>query len=225
MLKSYLLVTFRNLWKNKVFTLINIIGLGIALSVCIVAFFNSMFNYEFDRTHENFDEIYRLTCFRDMQCREQEYGIIPATLGLEAKKDIPGITRSARMATTGSPVKEGLDVFPAEISYVDPEFLDIFTFPLVLGEKKSIENHGNVMISAKMASTLFGSEYPIGKAVSVVDDKNKEHTFTVGAVFADPPLNSSFYFEILTHFDNFLLMWEVRNNDWKFCMAAFFIQV
>ncbi|MCJ7447176.1 MAG: FtsX-like permease family protein [Bacteroidales bacterium] len=73
MLKNYLLVTFRNLLKNKVFTLINIIGLGIALSVCIVAFFNHMFNYEFDRTHENFHEIYRITCFRDMQGREKDY--------------------------------------------------------------------------------------------------------------------------------------------------------
>src|SRR4030066_597126 len=97
MLRNYLLVTFRNLLKNKVFTLINIIGLGIALSVCIVAFFNHMFNYEFDRTHENFNEIYRVTSFRDMEGREQEYGIVPATLGLEIKKDIPGVARAARV--------------------------------------------------------------------------------------------------------------------------------
>ena len=55
MLKNYLLVTFRNLLKNRVFTAINILGLGIALSVCIVAFFNHMFNYEFDRQNVNFD--------------------------------------------------------------------------------------------------------------------------------------------------------------------------
>ncbi|MBK7626287.1 MAG: ABC transporter permease [Bacteroidales bacterium] len=225
MLKSYLLVTFRNLVKNRVFTLINIIGLGIALAVCIVAFFNHMFNYEFDRTHENFDSIYRVTCFRDMQGREQEYGIIPATLGLEAKKDIPGITRSARLARSGSPVKEGLDIFPSQISYVDPEFLDIFTFPVVLGDKKSIENQGNVLVSSKMAAILFGSEFPIGKSISVVDGKNREHTFTVGAVFADLPENSSFRIDILTHFDNFLSMWDVKDNDWKFWMACFFIQV
>ena len=54
MFRNYLLVTFRNLLKNKVFTIINIIGLGIALSVCIVAFFNHMFNYEFDRTNDKF---------------------------------------------------------------------------------------------------------------------------------------------------------------------------
>src|SRR5512137_1783862 len=120
MFRNYLLVTFRNLLKNKIFTLINIIGLGIALSVCIVAFFNHMFNYEFDRTNENFNEIYRINCFRDMQGREQEYGLVPATLGLRVKEDIPGIVRSARLQRTGSPVKVGNDIFPGQISFVDP---------------------------------------------------------------------------------------------------------
>ncbi len=120
MFRNYLLVTFRNLLKNRVFTLINIIGLGIALSVCIVAFFNHMFNYEFDRTNLNFDNIYRINIFRDMQGREQEYGIVPATLGLDVKKDIPGIEKAARLMRTGSPVKVGLNVFPTNVSYIDP---------------------------------------------------------------------------------------------------------
>jgi ABC-type antimicrobial peptide transport system permease subunit len=225
MLKSYLLVTFRNLWKNKVFTFINIIGLGIALSVCIVAFFNHMFNYEFDRTHENFDRIYRVTCFRDMKGREQEYGIVPATLGLEVKKDIPGIEKAARLMRSGSPVKEGDDIFPTQISYVDPEFLDIFTFPIIIGDQRSIEKQANVLISRKMASTLFGEEYPVGKAISIVNDNNKEYTYTVGAVFEDLPENSSFRIDILTHFDNFLLMWDVKDADWKLWTSAFFILV
>jgi putative ABC transport system permease protein len=225
MLRNYLLITFRNLSKNKVFTLINIIGLGIALSVCIVAFFNHMFNYEFDRQNVNFDKIYRVNSLRDMQGREQEYGIVPATLGLEAEKEIPGIEKSARLARTGSPVKRGDDVFPSEISYVDPEFLDIFTFPILLGEQKAIEKQGNVLLSSKMANTLFGSEYPIGKSISVFNNKDREFTYTVGGVFADCPDNSSFRIDILTHFDNFLLMQDVKDADWKFNTAAMFIEV
>jgi putative ABC transport system permease protein len=225
MLRNYLLVTFRNLLKNRIFTLINILGLGIALSVCIVAFFNHMFNYEFDRQNVNFEKIYRVNSFRDMQGREQEYGVVPATLGLMAKKDIPGIDKSARLARSGSPVKHGMDVFPSEISYVDPEFLDIFTFNILLGDRKSIENHGEVLLSRKMASTLFGNDYPIGKSFSVFNDKDKEFTYTVGGVFADCPDNSSFRIDILTHFDNFLLMWDVKDADWKFNTAALFIMV
>lgn len=105
MLRNYLLVTFRNLLKNRVYTIINIIGLGIALSICIVAFFNNMFNYEFDRGNVNFDQIYRVNSIRDMQGREQEYGIVPATLSLEIKKNIPGIKKSARLMKSDSPVK------------------------------------------------------------------------------------------------------------------------
>ncbi|MCX6254450.1 MAG: ABC transporter permease [Bacteroidia bacterium] len=225
MFRNYLLVTFRNLLKNRVFTIINIIGLGIALSVCIVAFFNQMFFYEFDRTHKNFEKIYRVNCFRDMQGREQEYGIVPATLGLEIKKDIPGIEKSARLMRSGSPVKHGEDIFPTQVSYVDPEFLDIFTFPIVLGDQKSIESQGNVLVSSKMSTTLFGDEYAIGKSISIVNDKNKEFTYTVGAVFADLPENSSFRIDILTHFDNFLLMWDLNDADWKIPTTALFIQV
>lgn len=225
MFKNYLLVTFRNLWKNKVFTLINITGLGIALAVCIVAYFNFMFDYEFDRTHENFREIYRVNCFRDMEGREQEYGIVPATLGLEAKKDIPGIERSARLMRTGSPVKRGIDIFHCQISYVDPEFLDIFTFPLLSGSRDAINEQANVLISRKMAGMLFGHEDAIGKTISVVNDSNREYTFSVGAVFEDLPENSSFRIDILSHFDNFLSMWDVNDADWKIWTTAFFIQV
>ena len=99
MIRNYLLVTVRNLFKNRIFTLINILGLGISLAVCIVAFFNHMFNYEFDRTHINFDNIYRVNCFRDMEEREQEYGIEPVTLGLVLKNEIPGRPEESKPAS------------------------------------------------------------------------------------------------------------------------------
>ena len=225
MFKNYVLVTIRNLLKNKVFTLINIIGLGISLAVCIVAFFNHMFNYEFDRNNKNFAEIYRITCFRDMQGREQEYGIVPATLGIEVKKDIPGIEKAARLIRSTSPVKVGDDIFSTEISYVDPEFPDIFTFPIILGDVKSIEKQGNVLISRKMASTLYGKEYPVGKSLSIVNDANREFTYTVGAVYEDLPQNCSFRIDVLTHIDNFLLMWDKKDTDWQLYSNALFVIV
>src|SRR5664279_135251 len=76
-----------------------------------------------------------------------------------------------------------------------------------------------------MATILFGNEYPIGKSISVFNNKNKEFTYTVGGVFTDCPDNSSFRIDILTHFDNFLLMNNVNDADWKFYCAGFFIQV
>ncbi len=227
MFRNYLLVTFRNLLKNKVFTIINILGLGVGLSVCIVAFFNQMFNYEFDRSNENFNEIYRVNCFRDMKGREQEYGIVPSTLGLEIKKDIPGIFRSSRLQRTGSPVKkaEGEDLFPAQVSFVDPDFLQIFTLPSVKGDTKVIPGPGNVLLSETMSHTLFGNEDPLGRGITLFNDQSEEFTYTVCAVFKDFPDNSSFRIDILAGFDNFLRMWDVDDANWRLLITALFIQV
>ena len=224
MLKSFFTLTIRNLLKNKIFTIINIAGLGIALSICIVSFFNFMVNYEFNRTHKNFDTIYRINSFRDMQGREQEYGLVPASLELAIRKDIPGIEKSARIVRRTNNVKKGEDIFSMQLSYIDPGFIDIFTIPVVLGEKRSIENQGNVMISKTTAAKLFGKEDPVGKTVSIIKDGNKELAFTVGAVFADLPNNSSFRIDILTHFDNLLTMEETNDTDWKIWATALFIQ-
>jgi ABC-type antimicrobial peptide transport system permease subunit len=225
MLRNYLLVTFRNLLKNKLFTLINIVGLGVALSLCIVAFFNHMFDYEFDRTHENFNEIYRITCFRDMQGREQEYGIVPATLGLRVKDEIPGIEGVARIQRTGSPVKIGDNIFPGMISFIDQDFLNIFTFENVAGDTKSLNGAGNVILNETMAAKLFGDQNPLGKSLSIINDNNKEFTFTVTGVFKDLPENSSFRIDILSDYDNFLQMWNVKDTDWRSFTTALFIQV
>ena len=70
--------------------------------------------------------------------------------------------------------------------------------------KNSINGQGNVLVSEKCRKHLFGEEFPIGKTISIVNDENKEFTFTVGGVFADLPENSSFRIDILSHFDNFL---------------------
>ena len=225
MLRNYVLVTLRNIWKNKLFTLINILGLGIALSVCIVAFFNHMFNYEFDRTNRNFNEIYWITCFRDMEGREQEYGAVPATLGLQIKNDIPGVLRSARLQRTRSTVKIGDNILPAMVIYADPEFTEIFTVSMINGESGSLTGTGNVLLSRSMAKILFGNDYPAGKAVTIINDRNKEFTFTVSGTFEDFPENSSFRIDILTNYSNYLRMWETSDSDWKTFTTAIFIQV
>ncbi len=225
MLRNYILVTFRNLLKNKVFTIINILGLGIALAVCIVAYFNYMFNYDFDRANANFDRIYRVTGFRDMQGREQEYGIVPATLGLEIRKDIPGIENSARLMRTESSVRVGNNIFSSQISYADPSFLDIFTFQKVEGDLKSVSEQADVIISRKMSQRLYGNEKPVGKILTIYNDEGVKFTYTVGGVFEDLPQNCSFRIDILSHYDNFLKMWNVKDADWKLMTTVLFISV
>jgi len=225
MFRNYLLVTLRNLYKNRIYALINILGLGMALSICIVAYFNHMFGYDFDRHNEQFKELYRVNSLRDMQDRQQEYGSMPLPLGRDIKNEIPAVSNSARLMRSYSPVKVGINNFNRQISYVDPEFLEMFTFRTVSGNLQDIKEPNNVLISEEMATALYGKADAIGKSVSIFNDNNEEYTYTVAAVFEDLPQNSSFMIDILSHMDNFLSMWNVDETDWKRFSRALFIQV
>jgi len=225
MFKNYLLLTLRNLYKNKIYALINILGLGMALAICIVAYFNHMFGYDFDRWNENFHEIYRVNSYRHMQDRDQEYGLMPLPLGQNLVEEIPAVKQVTRLMRSYSPVKVGIDNYNRQISYVDPEFLEMFTFLPVSGNLLDLGEPNNVLISREMATALFGKEDAIGQSVSIFNDDNIEFTYTVAAVFEDLPQNSSFLIDILTHIDNFLTMWNVDETDWQRFSRALFIQV
>jgi len=225
MFKNYLLVTFRNLYKNKIYALINILGLGMALAICIVAYFNHMFGYDFDRYHDNFEEIYRITSNRQMQDRDQEFGIVPVPLGPEILKENPAINKACRFQGSYSPVKVGIESFNRRVSYVDPDFLDMFTLPMVAGNKQEMLNPNNVLISEEMANALYGQEDPLGKAIIIFNDESQEFTYTVSGIFKDLPQNSSFRIDILTHMENFLTMWRVEDTNWSFFARLLFIQV
>jgi putative ABC transport system permease protein len=225
MFKNYLLIGLRNLIKNRVYAIINILGLGIALSVCIVAYFNYAFDANFDRIHENFDSIYRVTSFRDMEGREQEYGLVPAALASEVKNEIPGIDNVSRLFRSRSPVKVGNELFSRDISYVDPAFFDIFTIPMVSGAASTLEDRNNIIISEKLAGTLYGDAEPLGKSLIIVNDAHEEYIYLVTGVFADFPDNTSFRFDILSHADNFMSMWKINDTDWVNWATVMFVQI
>jgi len=225
MIRNYLLLTFRNLYKNKVYALINILGLGLALAICIVAYFNHMFGYDFDRYHEHFEEIYRVTSNRQMSEREQEFGIVPAPLGPEVLKDLPAVKNAARIFGSYTPVKVGIDNFNRQVTYADPDFLEMFTLPMVAGNKQGILDLNNVLISEEMATALYGDEEAIGKPITVYNDDNQEFTYTIAGVFEDIPQNSSFRIDILTHIQNFLTMWQAEDTNWNLFARSLFLQV
>ena len=225
MFRNYILVTFRNLYKNKVYALINILGLGIALSICIVAYFNHMFGYDFDRYHENFEEIYRVTSDRQMQDRNQEFGIVPLPLGPEIKKDLPAVSGAARFMGSYSPVKVGINTFNRRISYVDADFLDIFTTQMISGNSSAILDPNNVLISEEMATALYGKEEAIGQAITIFNDDNQEFTYTVAGIMKDLPQNSSFRIDILSHIENFFTMWKMEDTNWEQFARLLFLQI
>ncbi len=77
----------------------------------------------------------------------------------------------------------------------------------------------------KMADVLYGDEGAIGKPVSIFNDNDEEFTYTIGAVYEDLPLNSSFRIDVLSNIENFLTMWNMDETNWKSFSRVLFIQV
>ncbi len=225
MFKNYLIISLRYLWKNFLFVGMNILGLSVGLALCLTAFLNNKYDADWNKTHTNYENIYKINITREIQERQQEYGITPFALAPLMKQDITGVQKLCRYATSYSPVKYGEKIFNKRIGYADPEYSDIFTIDLVKGNKDALKEKGNVLVSERIAEIYYGDEDPIGKVISIMNDKTEETSFIIAGVFENTGMNSSFRHEILTQIDNYIDMWEIDDQKWDNWVAATFLLV
>ena len=225
MFKNYLILSIRYISKNFLFVGINILGLAIALALCITAYLNTKYDSDWDKMHENYSHIYKINITRDMQSREQEYGITPFALSHFIKQDIAGIDQVCRYVSSTSPVKLDEKIFRKTIGYADPNYFDVFSVEMVSGNKDAIRDKGKILISDKLASIYFGNDDPIGKVLTIFNDQSKETAFIVGGVFKTLPLNTVFYHEAITQIDNYLDMWQIDDQKWDNWVAGTFLLV
>ena len=214
MLKNYFIITFRNLGRNIIYILINIIGLGLALAVCIVAYLNNKYDADFDRFHINRKNIFKVESERPVQEREQWYGITPFSLGPLIANDISNVKEVVRVQMSHSPVKVGEKNFSKRIAWCDTNFCDVFTINMISGSSSSLRDKNSILLDEDLAEIYFGDEDPVGKIISVFADSEEERTFLVGGVFEKLPLNSSFTFQAITSIENFIEMWKIYEYGW-----------
>jgi ABC-type antimicrobial peptide transport system permease subunit len=214
MIKNYLLITVRNLFKNKLFIFINIFGMGIAIACCIVAYFNWEFDAEFDAHHNNRAKIYRVSSVREFEGQTRLYGYAPVPLGAAIKQNISDVDKVVRMMYSYSDFKVEDNVFHAGLDYVDPEFFEVFSFKFLAGNPADLKEKSKVFLSSEMAIKLFGSTDVVGKPLTQVLGADIKE-FEVGGVFEKQPDNSSFSAYAYMHYDNFIDEHkDVREDSW-----------
>ncbi|HEY3406061.1 MAG TPA: ABC transporter permease [Ohtaekwangia sp.] len=226
MLKNYLLITFRNLLKNKLYIFINIIGMGIAIACCIIAYFNYDFNVSFDSIHTHAPTIYRVGSVRIFQNEEKAFGFAPMGLGNTIKQNIPDVDEVVRYIPDGGNFRIRTELFSSDITYVDQPFFKLFTFEFIEGSG-DIKDLGQIVISDELAEKYFGKEKALGKSVTQMLDSGKTKEFVVSGVFKQQPTNSSFYSEAYAHFENAFTDTDDPNyteNSWYF-RNTLFIQI
>jgi putative ABC transport system permease protein len=203
MLQNYFLITFRSILKNKVFILINVFGMGIAIACCIVAFFASEYNTTYDKIHVNGEKIYRVTALRQFEGTLTRFGYASMPLGSIVQKSMPDVTQSTRYFYSYSNFKRDNDLFESHLHYVDPDFFRMFTFEFVAGNPSELKDRTSLFLSEEMAVKLFHSpREALGKMVTQVYGTELKE-LKVAGVFKDPPMNSSFYWKGGSSYLNF----------------------
>ena len=227
MLKNFLIVALRNLSRNKVYVSINIVGLGLALACCIVAYLNSKYNWDFDKNHSQIDHIYKIHTLQENQGDLTEFGRVPMPMATAISNDFSNVDRVFRFESHIFTVRDvNLDkdkVFNTSVCYADAGFLESFTFPLLSGDPSAYHRIDEALVTPEYARKLYGEEDPIGKVLTVFDDTGMSFNFTISGVVQEAPQNSSVHFEVLIGFENRFRMYDepVRNNWGAFAQNTF----
>jgi len=207
MLKNYFKIAFRNLWRNKGFSAINIAGLAIGMASAMLILLWIQNELSHDQFHEKKDNLY-MAWNRDVfDGAKQCWSTTPKILAPTLKKDYPEIEQATRVNWNQQLLfSVGEKRLTVTGTMVDPDFLNMFSFPLLRGNPQhALDNGYSVVVTEKLGHKLFGTEDPMGKVVRI-DNKNN---FTVTGVMKDLPNNTRFDFE-------YLLPWEymrMNHND------------
>ncbi len=224
MIKNYFKIAFRNLWKNKKYVIINVLGLGIAIACSIVAYLNYQFAGSYDEEHENKELIYRINSKRTFQGKNTIIGSVPRPMGELVEENIEEIDMVTNYLPIRSNIRVSDDLFHANITYVDQEFFHLFNFEWIKGEP-DLRQTANIYINDEIAKKYYGNEDPMGKEfIHVLDSGTR--SYYVAGVFKKKPNNSSFSFlESFTAFENYYMAYpKMQRDDWLY-WTTLFIQV
>jgi len=199
MLKNYFVIAIRNLWRNKVFSIINISGLSIGLTCCMLIFLYTKDEVSYDRFHEKKNQIYRVTAdVFDDKGQEAFKGVKTGLVqGPSFKQNIPEVEDFVRVQGSTYVVKKGKETFNQEVLFADDNFFSVFSFPLINGNpKKVLSDLNSMVLSDEAAKKYFGTTDVIGKTLDLqVNDKFQP--FVISGVTKRSPQNSTIKFDVL----------------------------
>ncbi|HEX4850276.1 MAG TPA: ABC transporter permease, partial [Puia sp.] len=208
MFTNYLKIAWRNLLRNKVFSIINITGLAIGLGCFLLIALYVLDELSFDRWTANADRVYRINSDIRFGGGDLHMPLTSDMMGGLLKKDYPQVEQYTRIyVSSGSKLirKDNTFINETQVANVDSTFFDIFTIPAIAGDTRhALDQPNTVVVTESAAKKYFASTDVIGKTIEVGRD-NEQYKIT--AVIRDIPENSHFHF-------NFLFSMKNVKYDW-----------
>lgn len=198
MIYNYFKIAFRNFKRNKIFSIINILGLtlGISISILIVLFvYNDM---TYDTFHKDSERIYRISTRVDAQGSTFEIAGVMAPLTPLLNENYPKIESAVRMTHSKHPdISYNNNTFEEQVYFVSQDFFDVFTVDFIYGQAEgSLDKPFSLIITEETSKKIFKDENPVGKIVKW----NDEYNYTIKAVIKKFPENSHIKFDGLASF-------------------------
>ncbi|MDX9948234.1 MAG: ABC transporter permease [Bacteroidales bacterium] len=205
MLRSFFKVAFRFFWRNKSYTVLNYLCLTFGLTCAIVAALNINRVTGYDRFHANYDRLYEVeanvTYFNGDQFPKE---LLSASLPDVLKENVPEIETFTRIVFRDYTFINRNESFSESGIHADPEFLDIFSFPLASGPDSDVLSENNsIVISERMAIKFFKTTDCIGETLTLKEDSGQE-VFTITGIMTDVPSQSYLRFDFIIPFSKFL---------------------
>jgi len=197
MLAVSLRLIFRNIWKYKGISIINIFGLSVGMACSILLLLWVNYHQQFDKFHPNPEQVYRVIQhikFEDITT----WTITQGPLGPSLKEEVPEIADYSRLMRSGLPFELDGEQVPETGTYADPAFFEMFSVKVTRKlTNVPISEPMHIAISESLAKKHFGDEDPIGQAMHVAPDRD----FMVTAVFEDYPKQSHYWFDYIIPFE------------------------
>ena len=208
MLIYNLVTSFRSIKRNLSFSLINISGLSIGLTLVIILLTWLQFELSFDKFHINADRIFRVVVEFEREKSPDKFANTPAPLGEALKKDIPEVVEYVRLGYLDRVlVNYENEQFWENIDLADPSIFKIFSFKLLSGDPETaLNNPGSLILSETKAKKYFGNRNPLGQTLLLGDNKTP---YIITGVMKDVLANSQLQFDFLSPFSE-----DKNNQSW-----------
>jgi putative ABC transport system permease protein len=200
MLKNYLKIAIRSLFKQKMYSFINISGLALGVACCALILLYTTNEWSFDEFHSKSDRIYRAWVLEDYGEGDVYFNTVtPFVLKPTLEQSIPEVNKIARRYVFNDLVKrsESDESFSTSIQAVDPEFFSIFDFELLRGDSDQVFSGLNeVILTPELANQYFEDEDPLQKTLLIMMG-GEFQAFTVTGIIEEAPTNSSIQYGLL----------------------------
>ena len=203
MFKNYFKVAIRNLLRSKSFTAINIFGLTLGITTCLLIILFVQDELSYDSFNEKADRMVRVVFRGSIQGEKMKEAMVMPPVAQTLKMEYPEVLEATRIRRFGSPrITYGNKTFKeSSFAYVDSNFFQVFTLPFVKGDSKTALLEPNtIVISETVAKKYFGDEDPIGKVLIFKDLNN---SFKITGVMRPIPTNSHFHFDVFASMSSF----------------------